>query len=415
MEQVFTPTKVQAYHQVHPIERPWPHKRTRGASVKFISFCFPCQTLLPLQARRLLSLPVPLLPWLQKPMKTPPNPRLPQRYLLKLRLRKTMTCPSNPLTPEPVPFALSPPFRPYQFLEPTWQGKHKNKSKRSPNKLLPPSKGENTSSGPASNNSEKGMSGRGQTSIGSEKRCTSELTELPPVHRALFLTVSASSTFESPLGGNLPKLATSVNPPETPQLLKEQWGGPAMTSTIMSSMLAHTHPPGMSTLPQRVRYLVGSKPCSTRLILDFEPSSPEPKTSMTEGSQPTFSDIAAWPSESVPSRTCERTLKRGWQKLVKTSTSSPSTSAVLAVQSDWPLFSTSRVFPMARSQTRGPLHTNEGGTSDDDEGKVKDNLPSKRRVMSSTPSGYAFCQYLSPKMGHDGRLCDCMTEVGLRG
>ena len=45
VEQVFAPTKVQAYHRAHPIERPWPHKRVQGASVKCISPCFPCQTL----------------------------------------------------------------------------------------------------------------------------------------------------------------------------------------------------------------------------------------------------------------------------------------------------------------------------------------------------------------------------------
>ena len=226
-------------------------------------------------------------------------------------------------------------------------GKHKNKSKRSPNKFLPPSKGKNTSFGPASSDSEKGMSGRSQTSIGSEQRRTSELTELPPVHRALSLMAPALSTFESPSGGDPPKPATSINPPETPQSLKEPWGGPAITSTIMSSMLTRTRPPGMSAFPQRVRYLVGSEPCSTRLILDFEPSSPELKTSMTGGSQPTFSNITAQLSESVHSQTCERTLKQGWQALVKTLTSSPSASAVPAAQSDWPLSSTSQVFLMA--------------------------------------------------------------------
>ena len=58
-------------------------------------------------------------------------------------------------------------------------------------------------------------------------------------------------------------------------------GGLAMTSTIMSSMLARTHPPGMSALPQRVRYLVGSELCSMWLILNFEPSLPELRTSTT--------------------------------------------------------------------------------------------------------------------------------------
>ena len=347
VEQVFAPTKVQAYHRAHPMEWPWPHKRTRGASVRLISSYFPCQTLLPLRARRLLSLPVPLLPWSPKPMKMPPNPRLPQRYPLRSRLRKTTTCLSDPLISKPIPFALSPPFWPYRFLEPMWQGKHKSKFKRLPNKSPPPSKGESSNSGPVSSGSEKGMSGCGQISIGSEQRRTSELTKLPPAHRALSLTAPASSTFESPSGGNLPKPITSIDPPKTPQSSKEPWGGPAMTSTIMSSMLARTHPPGMSTLPQRVHYLVGSEPCSMQLILDFEPSLLGQKTSMTGGLQPTFSNTAAWPSESMPSRMCERTLKQGWQGLAKNSTSSPSASAVPAVQSDWPLFSTLRVFPMA--------------------------------------------------------------------
>ena len=44
----------------------------------------------------------------------------------------------------------------------------------------------------------------------------------------------------------------------------------------------------------------------------------------------------------------------------------------------------------------------EMGISDDDEGKVEDNLPSKWRVMSLTSPRYAFCQYLSPELGHDG-------------
>ena len=42
MKQVFAPTKIQAYHQVHPMEQPWPHKRTRGALVRLTSSCFPC-------------------------------------------------------------------------------------------------------------------------------------------------------------------------------------------------------------------------------------------------------------------------------------------------------------------------------------------------------------------------------------
>ena len=102
---------------------------------------------------------------------------------------------------------------------------------------------------------------------------------------------------------------TSTNPPEALQLLKEPWGGPAMTSTIMSSLLTHIHPPGMSALPQRVHYLVGSKPCSMRLILDFKPSSPEQKTSTIGDSWLTSSDTAAQQNESAPSQTLERTLK----------------------------------------------------------------------------------------------------------
>ena len=192
-------------------------------------------------------------------------------------------------------------------------------------------------------------------------------------------------------------------------------GGPATTSTITSSMLARTHPPGISALPQRVRYLIGSEPCSTWLILNSEPSSPELRTSMTGDSQLTSSNTAARLSESVPSRMCERTLKRSWQGLVKSSTSSPSASAMPTAQNNWLLSSTLWVFPMARSQTRGPLCTNKVGISNDDEGKVEDNLPPKRRVMSPNPPGYVFCQYLSPKVGHDGGPCDCMTKVGSRG
>ena len=409
-EQVFAPTKVQAYHGVHPMERAWPHKRAKSALVKLIRSCFPCQTPLPPQVRKLLSLTVPLQPQLWKPPKMPLNPRLPQRYPLRSRLRKTKICPSDPLIPEPAPFVLSPPFRPYRFSEPTQQGRHKNKSEKSLNRSLPPSKDESLSSGPVSSDTKRGMSGHGQISIGSEQRRTSELTKLPPVHRALSLMAPALSIFGSPSGGDPPKPVTSDDPPETLQLLKELWGGPTTTSTITSSMLAHTCPPGMSALPQRVRYLVGSEPCSMWLILDFEPSSPELKTSTIEELPPTFSDITARLNESMPSQTSERTLKQGWQGLVKSSA-----SAVPAAQSDWPLSSTSRVFPMARSQTWGPPHTSKAGTSDDDEGKVKDNLPYKWRVMSSTPSGYMFCQYLSPEVGHDGGPCDCMMRVGSRG
>ena len=309
VEQVFAPTKVQAYHRAHPIERPWPHKRTMGASINLTRSCFPCQTSMPPQVWKLLSLTVPLLPQSQKPTKMSPSPRPSQRYPLRSRLRKTKTCPSGPSTPEPIPFVLSPPFQPYRFLEPTQQGRHKSKSEKSPNSSLPPSNGEGSSSGPVSSDSERGMSGRGQISIGSGQKCISELIEFPLAHRALSLMAPALSTFGSPSEGDPPKPITSDNPPETLQLSKEPWGGPATTSTITSSMLAHTHPPGMSALPQRVRYLVGSKPCSMRLILDFEPSLLELKTSTTGDSLQTFSDTAAQPSESVPSRTSERTLK----------------------------------------------------------------------------------------------------------
>ena len=251
--------------------------------------------------RRLLSPPVPSLLQPLKHMKMPSNPRLPQRYPLRSRSRKTKTCPNDPSTPELAPFVLSPPFQPYRFLEPTRQGRHKSKYEKSPSKSLPPSRGESTSFEPANNDSERGMSGRSQISIGSEQRCISELTEFPPAHRASFLAAPALSTFESPLEGDLPKPVMSDDPPETPLLSKEPWGGPAMTSTITSSMLARTCPPGMSALPQRVHYLIGSKPCSTRLILDSEPSSPEPKILTTGGSQQTSFGTAAPPSEFVPS------------------------------------------------------------------------------------------------------------------
>ena len=99
VEQVFSPTKIQAYHRVHPLEQPWPHKRTMGASVKCISSCFPCQTPPLLQVWRLLSLPVPSLSQPLKPMKMPPSPQLPQRYPLRSRLRKTTTCPAPPQPP----------------------------------------------------------------------------------------------------------------------------------------------------------------------------------------------------------------------------------------------------------------------------------------------------------------------------
>ena len=294
---------------MHPLERPWPHKRTRGTSVKLIGFCFPCQTPLHPQVRRLLSLPVPFHSQPQKFMKMPPNPRLPYMYHLRLRSKRTKTCPSDPLIPEPVPFAQSPPSRCYQSLEPMRQGICKSKSKRSQSKSPPPSKGENMNFGPTSSDFEKGMSGCGQISIGSEQRHISELIELPLARRALFQMAPASSTFKSPLEDNPPKPATSTNPPEALQLLKEPWGGPAMTSTITSSLLTHIHPPGMSALPQRVHYLVGSKPCSMRLILDFKPSSPEQKTSTIGDSRLTSSDTAAQQNESAPSQTLERTLK----------------------------------------------------------------------------------------------------------
>ena len=289
----------------------------------------------------------PLPPQSQRSMKMPPNPRLPQRYHLRSRLKKIKTCLSDPSTPEPVPFAQFLPSQPYQSLGPMQWGRCKSKSKRSSDRSPPPSKGENMNSEPVNSDSEKGMSGHGQISIGSEQRHISKLTELPLAHRALSQMVLASSTSESHLEDNPPKPTTSADPPETLQLLKEPWGGPVTTSTITSSMLTRTYPSGMSALPQKVCYLVGSKPCSTWLILDFEPSLPELKTSMIGDSRPTSSDTAAWQSESVPSRTPERTLKRDWQGLRKISTSSPFASAAPVAQSNWPLSSTSWVFPMA--------------------------------------------------------------------
>ena len=279
----------------------------------------------------------------------PPNPQLPQRYHLRSRLRKTRTCPSDPSTPEPIPFAQSPPSRPYQSSGHMQQDRLKNKSKRSPSRSPPPSKGENTNSKPTNSDSEKGMSGRGQISIGSEWRPTKELTELLLACRASFQMAPASSTFECRLEVGPPKPAMSADPPKIPQSLKEPWGGLATTSTITSSMLARTYPPGMSALPQRVHYLVGSEPCSTQLILDSEPSLLELKTSTIGDSQPTSFDIAAQRSEFVPSQTPERTLKRDWQGLKKTSTSSPFGSAMPVAQSDWPPSNTSRVFLTARS------------------------------------------------------------------
>ena len=44
----------------------------------------------------------------------------------------------------------------------------------------------------------------------------------------------------------------------------------------------------------------------------------------------------------------------------------------------------------------------------------RDWLPHKQ-MLSPAPSGYVFCQYLSPETGHDGSPCDCMTRVGSRG
>ena len=35
--------------------------------------------------------------------------------------------------------------------------------------------------------------------------------------------------------------------------------------------------------------------------------------------------------------------------------------------------------------------------------------------LSPPSSEYVFCQYLSPRVGHDGGPCDCMTRVGSRG
>ena len=167
----------------------------------------------------------PLPPQSQRSMKMPPNPQLPQRYHLRSRLKKIKTCPSDPSTPEPVPFAQFLPSQPYQSLGPMQRGGCKSKSKRSSDRLPPPSKGENMNSEPLNSDSEKGMSRHSQISIGSEQRHTSKLTELPLAHRALSQTVLASSTSESRLEDNPPKPTTSTDPPKTLQLLKEPWGG----------------------------------------------------------------------------------------------------------------------------------------------------------------------------------------------
>ena len=162
VEQVFAPTKVQAYHRVHPMERPWPHKRTRGASVRPIGSCFPCQTPPHPRVRKSLPPPAPFSLRPQKSMRMPSNPQLPQRYHLRSRLKKIKTCPSDPSTPKPIPFTQFPPSRPYQSSGHMQQGRHKSKSKRSLGRSPPPSKGENVNSRPANSDSEKGMSRRSQ-------------------------------------------------------------------------------------------------------------------------------------------------------------------------------------------------------------------------------------------------------------
>ena len=222
-------------------------------------------------------------------------------YHLRLRSRRIRTCPSDPLIPKPPHFARSLPSLPYQSSGRTQQDRCKSKSKRSLNRSLPPSKDESKSSEPVNDNSEKGMSRHSQISIGSEQKHTSKLTEFPLACRASSQMVPALSTSEFPSAGDLPKPVTSTGLPETPQLSKEQWGGPAMISTITSSMLACTHPPDISALPQRVRYLVRSEPCSTWLILNFKPSLPELKTSMIGGSWPTSSDTAVPRNKSMTS------------------------------------------------------------------------------------------------------------------
>ena len=206
------------------MEQPWPHKRTGSASVKLIGPCFPCQTPLHPRVQRSLSLSVPLLSWPKKSMRMSPSPRLPQRYHLRSRSRKIKICPSDPSTPEPIPFAQCLPSWPYQSSGHMQQGRLKSKSKRSPGRLPPPSKGENTNSGPTNNNSKKGMSGCSQISIGSEQRHIRELTKLPLARRALSQMALASSTFESLLEDDLPKPATSADPSKTSQSLKEPWG-----------------------------------------------------------------------------------------------------------------------------------------------------------------------------------------------
>ena len=339
------------------MEQPWPHKRNKDASIRSISSCFPCQTPQHPWDPKSIFLWALCSPLSQKPTKMPPNPRLPHTYHLRLRLKKTKTCPSNPLTSLTPSSVWSLPSLSYPSLGHMQRDKLKNKSKKSQGRLLPLFKGENQNFEPLSSDSEQRMSGCGQISIDSRQKHTSELTEFPLAHRASSQMNWALSIFRSLLEDDPSKPTMSEGLPKTPQLLKEPWGGLEMLSTITSSLLAYTHPPDISALPQRVRYLVGSKPCSMRLILNFKPSSQEQKTLMTGGSLQTSSGITAPLNKSVTSWMPERTSKQDWQGLEKTLTSLPSILAKPAVQSGWPPFSTLQVFLMAQSQMRGHLRT----------------------------------------------------------
>ena len=264
------------------MEQPWPHKRNKDTSLKSISFCFPCQTPQHPWDPKSLFLRALCSPLSQKPTKMPLNPQLPHMYHLKLRLRKTKTCPNNPLTPSTLSSVWSLPSLPYPSLGHMQWDRLKNKSKISRGRSLPFFKGRNKNFGPTSSDSKQGISRHGQISIDSGWKHISEPTEFPLAHRALSQMDPALSIFRSSLEDDLPKPTMSKGLPKTPQLLKKPWGGLEMLSTIMSSLLTRTCPPDMSALPQRVHYLVGSELCLTQLILDFKPSSQKQKTSTTE-------------------------------------------------------------------------------------------------------------------------------------
>ena len=119
-------------------------------------------------------------------------------YYLRSKSRKIRTCPSDPSTPELLPSAWSLPSLSYQSSRHTQQDRRKSKSKRSPDRLPPLSKGKSRNFGPTSNDSKKGISRCGQISIGSEQKHTSKLTEFLLAHRASSQMASASSTSRSP-------------------------------------------------------------------------------------------------------------------------------------------------------------------------------------------------------------------------